>query len=234
MLNVKLIGVGGIGTNLLPSLVRYLAYQRQDAVTLTLIDGDRFEARNAERQIFQMEDQGNKAEAMARMLLGAGMFEGITVRAIPEFVTSANVRDVVRRHDIVLLAVDNHKTRWLVAQRCKQLWDVTLISGGNDFVDGSVLIHMRRGRKNLTNPIDVWHPEIRFPKDTNPGEDPSCLELAAGGEPQLVVANMAAALGMEMALYQVLEGRIPPEEIYFDVEVGSLRPVRRVFNGNNG
>lgn len=223
MLKLKVIGIGGIGTNLLAFLPRYLAYQQKEGVELTLVDGDTFESRNAERQAFKMP--GNKAEVKARELREE--FPSLAIFAEPVYVTQGNVRQLIQGGDIVLLCVDNHATRLLVSRRCKELANVVLISAGNDLVTGNCQVYIRKNRKHLTVPIEQYHPEIRFPQDKNPGEDPSCLAQAAAGEPQLVITNMAAALGMAMSLFQILEGDIPAGEVYFNVRTGEFRSKER-------
>ena len=65
MLEIKAIGIGGIGCALLPFLCRYLQYSGEPA-RVTLIDGDRFERGNAARQAFS--GLGNKAEVKSREL----------------------------------------------------------------------------------------------------------------------------------------------------------------------
>jgi len=50
-LDVKVVGVGGIGGALVPFLARLLDAHELPA-RLTLIDGDEFEARNRARQAF--------------------------------------------------------------------------------------------------------------------------------------------------------------------------------------
>jgi hypothetical protein len=47
---VVLIGCGGIGSQLLPPLVRYLSNRPEPRPLLVLVDGDAFEARNLARQ----------------------------------------------------------------------------------------------------------------------------------------------------------------------------------------
>ncbi len=228
MLRLKIIGIGGIGTNLLAFLPRYLTYQwkGRGGIEVTLIDGDRFEGRNEDRQIFDTQD--NKAEVTAARLRRE--FPSLAIFSVAEFVTPQNVGAVIRPRDIVLLAVDNHATRKLVFGRCRGLANVTLISAGNDLVDGSVMVYIRKKGKDVTDPVRL-HPEIQFPQDKNPGEDPSCLAQAAAGEPQLVITNMAAALGMAMALFQILEGRVPAEEVYFDIGEGVFRPRKEESDG---
>jgi len=172
-----------------------------------------------ERQAFS--SPGNKAEVKAAELREE--FSRLTVFSEPVFVSKGNVRTLIEGGDIVLLAVDNHATRLLVSRRCKQLANVVLISAGNDLATGNCQVYIRRKRKSLTVSIETYHPEIRFPQDKNPGEDPSCLLQAAEGEPQLVITNMAAALGMAMFLFQILEGDIPAGEVYFNVRSGEFR-----------
>lgn len=229
MKTIKLIGVGGIGTCLLSFLPRFLAYQSKEPLELLLIDGNTFEASNVTRQSFSV--QGNKAEVKAREL--ATEFPSLTVLAIPAYVTSKNVRKMIRAGDTVLLAVDNHATRLLVSRRCQQLQNITLISVGNDLVTGSCQVYKRTKGVELYHPLEFFHPEIQNPQDENPGETLDCFQMAAAGDPQLVITNMAAALGMASVLYQLLEEMVPPEEIYFDISSGAFRPAERSMHAAN-
>lgn len=61
---IVIVGCGGTGSNLAPMLSRMLIRHK-----ILLIDGDRVEARNVERQTFQEFDVGsNKARALAKKL----------------------------------------------------------------------------------------------------------------------------------------------------------------------
>ena len=44
----------------------------------------------------------------------------------------------------MFLCVDNHKSRMIINNYCKQLNDVILFSGGNEFTDGNVQIYVRK------------------------------------------------------------------------------------------
>ena len=102
---IVLIGCGGIGSQLAGPLVRYLA-NRPEPPLLVLVDGDAFEAGNLHRQACAVGDLGtNKAEALARVARSAGL----AVQVVPEYVTEANVGQLVREGDLVLLAVDGHR-----------------------------------------------------------------------------------------------------------------------------
>ncbi|MBI3748078.1 MAG: ThiF family adenylyltransferase, partial [Chloroflexi bacterium] len=138
---IVLVGCGGIGSQLLPPLVRYLSNRPEPRSLLVLVDGDVFEPGNRSRQACSTSDLGsNKAEALARI----AREDGLAVQAIPEFIDETNVRSIVREGDIVLLAVDNHRARALVDRHLGSLDTATLISGGNDETDGNVQLVRRR------------------------------------------------------------------------------------------
>ncbi|MFQ5657044.1 MAG: ThiF family adenylyltransferase [Candidatus Methylomirabilales bacterium] len=221
MLEIKVIGIGGIGCALLPFLARYLNFQGERA-RVTLIDGDDFERRNAERQAFGA--LGNKAKVKATEV--AREFEGLSFRAVPEYITEANIAQSIQDGDIIFLAVDNHNTRKLVSDHCEKLVDVTLISGGNDFTDGNVQIYARRGGRDQTAPVTRFHPEIQDPTDRSPAEM-SCEELMESGAPQLLFTNLAVASGMLNAFYSIREGRLQYGEVYLDIIEGKSNPVKR-------
>jgi len=225
MQEIKVIGIGGIGCALLPFLCRYLNY-REERVRITLIDGDEFERANAPRQAF--ERPGNKAQVKAAEM--ARQFDGLSFRAVPEYITEANVGRALQDGDVIFLAVDNHRTRKVVSDYCEKLHAVILISGGNDFTDGNVQVHIREGGRDRTAPITRYHLEIRDPRDRSPAEL-SCEELMARGAPQLLFANLAVASAMLNAYYTICHGALRYGEVYIDIVEGKSNPVTREGEG---
>ena len=221
MLEIKAVGIGGIGCALLPFLCRYLQYSG-GKTRLTLIDGDRFERANASRQSFSR--LGNKAEVKAQEL--AQEFENLSLRATPEFVTAANVSRLIRERDLIFLMVDNHASRKLVSDHAATLKEVTLISGGNDFVDGNVQVYARGQDRDLTPALSRYHPEIAQPQDRSPA-DLSCEELMTAGEPQLLFTNLMVAALMLNAFYAWSRDRLNYSEVYLDILENLTRPVTR-------
>ena len=211
MLEIKAIGIGGIGCALLPFLCRYLQFSGERA-RLTLIDGDRFERPNASRQAFSR--LGNKAEVKAQEL--SREFEALSLRAVPEFLTRENAPRLIAAGDWVLLMVDNHASRNLVSAHAASLPDLTLISGGNDYKDGNVQLYLRRGSRDLTPSLSRYHPEIAQPRDRNPAEL-SCEELMAAGAPQLLFTNLMVASLMLNAFYALRQGEVAYSEVYLDI-----------------
>ncbi len=221
MLEIKAIGIGGIGCALLPFLCRYLNYAGERA-RLTLIDGDHFERANAPRQAFPRP--GNKAEVKALEL--AQEFEALSLRAVPEYVTAANIRHLITAGDVVFLMVDNHASRHLVDEHAATLRDLTLISGGNDFEDGNLQVYLRRDGRDLTPRLSRYHPEIARPQDRHPAEL-SCEELMAAGAPQLLFTNLMVASLMLNAFYAVRLDLPGYCEVYLDIRQNLSRPVSR-------
>jgi molybdopterin/thiamine biosynthesis adenylyltransferase len=221
MRQFKVIGVGGIGCALLPHLARYLQ-AKGEAARVTLVDGDAFEARNADRQTFGR--LGNKATVKAMEL--AQQFEGLSFRAVAEYLTPENVEAAFQSGDVVFLGVDNHATRRVVSDRCQKLAEVTLISGGNDYTDGNVQVYLRRAHRDVTLPLTRLHPEIADPKDRSPHEL-SCEELSRGAAPQLLFANLAVASAMLNAFYACEMGKLQYGEVYLDILEGRANPVAR-------
>jgi molybdopterin/thiamine biosynthesis adenylyltransferase len=236
-LKVKVIGCGGIGGCLLPVLCRILNYGTAcfafDDVDIHLIDGDIYEERNRERQLFR--DRGNKADITKKML--EEDFPNLFIRSHPVYIDTENVNMLIEENDVVFLCVDNHKTRHLVTRHCEDtLQDVVLISGGNNLDSGNVQVFIRRGGWNQTIPLDESHPEIANPDDKHPSEievREGCLEQAVA-EPQLLIANNFAAALMLNAFHGLVyrEGIgvfsensfFRYDEVHFDVPSNKARP----------
>lgn len=220
--NVKVVGLGGIGSCLLPILLRYLAYRDGSCGSITLIDGDRFEPGNNSRQVF--DKLGNKARVTVARF--ERIFTDLQLRAEPQYVTSANADQLIAEGDIVFAGVDTHAVRRLLSDRVAQLRDAVLISGGNEYRDGNAQIYWRRSGKNVTLPLaNQFHLEIVHPEDVNPGENSCSAEVRS--DPQLILANNAAATCMLNALYALEQGTLDYDEVYFDVLTGSVRTERR-------
>ena len=217
---VVLIGCGGIGSQLLDPLCRYLAYRPEPRPLLVLVDGDAFEVGNLNRQACTRRDLGtNKAEALARVARDAG----VACQAIGEHVDEANVGAIVREGDVVLLAVDNHRARALVDRHLASLDNATLISGGNDETDGNVQLVRRRDGWSVDGHLTEIHPEIGMATEEEPRGD-GCQVMAAE-RPQLLVTNLMVASAMLNALWQVVEsGSVPYSEVFLDVIQCAARP----------
>ena len=223
-MNIVIIGLGGIGSILCERIARYLTYSAEAGVKLLLVDGDDYEPKNYDRQDFTR--MGNKAEVKAADL--KMQFSRLNVSSYPAFVNESNLAQVITEGSIVFLCVDNHKTRMIVSNYTNKLTDVTLISGGNDLIDGNVQIYIRKDGTDITPDLCSYHPEIANPDDKLP-EEMSCEELAES-EPQLYFTNLGVATIMCWAFYNaVVKGEYERSEVYFDItQMASNAKVRIV------
>jgi len=209
---ISVIGLGGVGSILVERLCRFLNYSKDLDAELLLVDGDEYEQKNYERQEFFRI--GNKADIKATEL--EMKFDGLEFNAFEAFVNEKTVEEVIKEDYIVFLCVDNHKTRMIVSNYCKNLQNVILISGGNDYTDGNVQIYIRRDGKDLTPDLCAYHPEIAEPDDKLP-EEMSCDELAHS-DPQLYFANLGVATLMCWSFYNVVvKDEYERSEVYFDL-----------------
>jgi len=232
---VRVIGEGGVGGIVTRYCAMFLASQNKPS-RLVLIDGDRFEDSNATRMYFSTS--GNKAAVIRADLIDRFADSALTLIAIEEYVTPENIERVLGKGgvgEILIVCVDNHATRKLIAEYAGTLRDICVISGGNDGVGpdssgkirhgtfGSCQIHLRRNGVDLSPSLSRFHPEISQPADPLP-TDLSCTESVASA-PQILFANLAAASAMLNTLWLHLCGRLEYPEVNFDIALGRMSPV---------
>lgn len=220
---VKIIGLGGIGTYLVEPLVRYLSHQYDD-VQVTLIDGDTYEEKNRGRQRFSKFD--NKASVTSEEL--AAKFSKIHFKAKQEYLDDDNVTGIIRENDIVFACVDNHATRKVISDRCEELDNVTLISGGNDYTDGNVILYRRKDGNDIGRAPTSLFKEIANPQDVNPAtvatkKAEGCIEQT-DSNPQLLFTNNAIAATMCNVFYAVEQEKAEFEQVFVDIVAQRSRP----------
>ena len=109
---VLLVGAGGLGS---PAAL-YLA--AAGVGTLGVVDGDRVDASNLQRQVLhRTRDVGRpKTESAADHL--RDLNPHVDVEAFPELLTSATAMDILRPFDVIVDGSDNFPTRYLVNDAC--------------------------------------------------------------------------------------------------------------------
>ena len=221
-----LIGAGGTGSHFIGPALAYLdTYHREHSTEwqFVVIDGDAFESKNLERQLF---DPGmvasNKAEAMAQM------YNRYPIIAVPRFIGAEDLQTMMDEDDIVFIGADNHSIRALVQERALQLQNSTVINAGNEMHDGTVQIFVRRNGNNETPPITFLHPEIVFvgSEDRSAMTCQQAAALPGGG--QLILANQHAASWMLAGLYRLHYTPNQPltwTELNFDLLAGTVHHI---------
>lgn len=128
-----IIGMGGLGS----PIAMYLA--AAGVGILTLVDDDRVELSNLQRQIIHgTRDIGRlKVESAQQRLLSLN--PDITIHTIPHRLEGEALVEQVRKADIVVDGCDNFATRFAVNQACVQA-QTPLISGAAIRMEGQVAV----------------------------------------------------------------------------------------------
>ena len=239
-LSFRIVGLGGTGGIVARYLSVFCASLAGCPTRIALVDGDSFEWSNASRALFRTA--GNKAEVVRADLLQYLADSRVTLLAIDQFVTEANVERLLPGGpgQFVILCVDNHATRKLVSDHCAGrdgrpgLRDICLISAGNDGVGadsaghptqgtyGNCQVYLRRGGRDVTPSLTRYHPEIERPADRLPTEV-SCTE-ALPSTPQLLFANLMSAAAICNAVWLTLCRALSYSELIFDIAAGRMAP----------
>ncbi len=135
-LHMALIGCGGTGSWLAPSVARLAAVLREAGKTVhvTFVDGDRVEPKNIPRQQFCEAELGsNKAQALA---LRYGTAWGIDIGAVPEMFSSVKAVKYLPApwHDrllVIIGCVDNAAARSEISM-LQSLYNSTKQIAGSD------------------------------------------------------------------------------------------------------
>ena len=137
---VCIVGCGGIGGYAAEFLIRL------GVKNLTVVDGDRFDESNLNRQILCTKDSIGKCKATAVKERALSIAPEVCVKDINEFITEDNVRSVIAESELVIDALDNFESRKLLYTACSELgipmlfgaigaWQVGLLTSGCGFFD---------------------------------------------------------------------------------------------------
>jgi adenylyltransferase/sulfurtransferase len=175
--SVLVIGAGGLGC---PALL-YLA--AAGVGRIEIIDDDRVDVSNLQRQVLYTEsDAGElKAEAAARRLRALNRF----IEIVPHVarLTRKNAIELIKRVDVVVDGSDNFGTRYLVNDACV-LANRPLVYGAIQAFEGQASVFNFKGGPTY---------RCLFPEPPEPGSVPNCAE---GG----VIGALPGLLGTVQAV----------------------------------
>src|SRR3984957_16566851 len=207
-----IIGCGGVGSAIVPSFC--LLKPPQD---VTLIDGDKIEPKNLNRQLFAARQVGtNKAQALAHRY---------NCRFIPEWFARGKIRH--QKNDWLICLVDNHRTRLEVLEVCDES-GCQAIFAANETHSSEAYYYRRQWRGTPRDPR-VYYPEMA----SDVSGDPRAASIGCTGEVQernrqLVSANLMAAALAEH-LYVLWHLKAPR----LDVATVERLPYKLVANLSN-
>ena len=130
---VAIVGAGGIGTSVIPALAG------AGIGHLTIIDGDRVELSNLQRQTIYNTGQIGMAKARLASHFVMARNPHVGVTSIDERIDSANAAELLAGHDLVIDGTDNFATRLAVSDTCVEL-RLPLLSAAAQQFQGQVAL----------------------------------------------------------------------------------------------
>lgn len=185
---IFIIGCGGVGSYLVPVLLKLLK-----KTEICLVDGDKLETKNLDRQLFKESDIGKlKVTAMAEGLESPKNL----ITTVPNWYGAHSFQH--SRTDILFVLADNHPTRKAALDACDRMKCTTIIAGNETF--SAEAYYYRAEWKGTYRDPRIYYTEI----ETSTEGDPRRAAIGCTGEAQennvqLASANfMAAALAIQL------------------------------------
>lgn len=207
------VGAGGTGGNFLKELGRFLMFYHEENTTwsLSIIDGDTVEARNAERQPFVTADSmQHKAAVMAEALVDCLDLPQDKVTAYTRYIDDyEDLKDIIgysgSGNSVVLLVgcVDNHRARQVMHEAFYDVRNIIYLDSANEFAEGEVVCGIRVSDTEIAPPRAYFFPEVL--KDR--GKRASELSCGAINEsaPQHLITNLTAAQHLLAFVVNIME-----------------------------
>lgn len=250
------IGAGGTGGYFIPNLARQVSLENKlrrvqglASHHIIIVDGDRVEPHNLNRQNFIEKDlDRNKAAVLAERY---GMAFGIEIKYLDSYITETKqLVDIASKYTrklypytpVFVDCVDNNRTRVFIHEAMSQInVNRYYLSSGNEQYNGQVVCGFKLGEwtDNLyydreffeTPMVTEMFPEILEGGDKLPTEM-SCDE-AAVSHPQNIMTNIFAANHLFNFANVILTGDIHKEDNpglkYFAVTFDTQTGVQRTF-----
>lgn len=176
--NLAIVGAGGIGAGAIPALTG------AGIGHLTIIDDDRVELSNLQRQPLYAESQiGERKADLAARFIGKRN-PNIECRTVPDHIEGDNADAILSGHDLIIDGTDNFATRLVVSDAAVRL-GIPLISAAAQQFQGQVALFRNR-------------PCYRcFVGDAFDADDcDTCAELGVLGALTGTIGNFAALLAI--------------------------------------
>ncbi|MGQ9571608.1 MAG: molybdopterin-synthase adenylyltransferase MoeB [Dehalococcoidia bacterium] len=204
---VLIVGAGGLGS---PAAI-YLA--AAGIGTLGIIDSDDLELSNLQRQILHHTPDVGRPKVESAQETIALLNPDVRVVPYRQRLTSANALEIIGQYDMILGAVDNFATRYL-------LNDASYLAG-KPYIDGAVFLF--EGQATVFIPGQACY-RCLFPAPPPPGVVPSPSQVGLLGVLPGVIGLIEAfeALKLILGLGESLAGRL----LIFDALSMEFRQVR--------
>ncbi len=207
---VAMIGAGGLGS---PAAL-YLA--AAGVGTLTLIDDDKVEKSNLQRQVLHADARIGMAKAESGRQTLNGLNPRVCIEAREQRLRAGNVEELIRGHDVVIDGADNFPTRYLLNAACLRL-KIPLVYGA---------VHRFTGQVSLFDTRRADSPCYRclFPEPPAAQDAPNCAEAGVLGVLPGIIGLLQAneTIKLILGVGNPLAGRL----LCFDALAATFRELR--------
>jgi len=163
---VLLVGLGGLGS---PQAL-YLA--AAGVGTLGMVDGDRVDLTNLQRQVAHSTEELGQAKTVSAEKRIKALNPDVEVQVHGRHLDSRNAMDILSRYDIIVDGTDNFPARYLMSDACVLL-KKPLVHGAVYRFEGQATIFYPAGGGPCYRCL--------FPVPPAPGTIPSCAEAGVMG-----------------------------------------------------
>lgn len=217
---VMCVGVGGTGGNFIKEFTRYATYFHKEDVSIkiVLIDGDKVEKKNEERQPFIDDDiEQFKSVVLASALKDNFGYEEIT--AYPMYIDEVSDLDKIYSSmcrflnyrteyergmtiPILIGAVDNHRARQVMEEWFGKKDNIFYFDSANEYAVGELVLSARVNGELVAPPRSYYYPDVLT------DASPSAKELSCGvvnvSSPQHLATNLFASVLLMSAVSNLL------------------------------
>ncbi|MGB0133349.1 molybdopterin-synthase adenylyltransferase MoeB [Dokdonella sp.] len=209
---VALVGAGGLGS---PAAL-YLA--AAGVGNLTLIDDDRVERSNLQRQVIHTEARIGMPKTASASLTLAALNPSVRIFTHEQRLVAGNVEALLSGHDLIIDGADNFPTRYLLDAASRNL-GIPLIYGA---------VHRFTGQVSVFDPRKESSPCYRclFPEPPSAEEAPNCSEAGVLGVLPGIIGLLQCSEAIKLIIGQgrPLVGRL----LCFDALNASFRELSLV------
>ncbi len=163
---VLLVGLGGLGS----PLALYLA--AAGVGTLGLLDGDRVDLSNLQRQVIHSQKDLDVLKARSAQEKIAALNSELKVQPYSQKLDSQNAMDIISGYDIVVDCTDNFPSRYLLNDACVILGKPLVHGAVNRFEGQTTVFHTAQGGPCY---------RCLYPVPPKPGRTPSIAESGVMG-----------------------------------------------------
>ena len=200
---VCVVGCGGLGGNIIEILIRL------GIGNLILVDGDKFNESNLNRQLLCTEDKIGKVKAETAAERIKHINSSINTKTYSQFIDSSNVRKIIQEADLVVDALDNITARFILEKACREL-EKPLIHGAINGFSGQVstIFPQDKGLQAIYGPSQQYNQQNKATRVSAPSVTPAMVASFQVAEVLKVLLNRGKPLRNKLLLLNLEESDI--------------------------